>query len=62
MCFSGPRVSAPPPVAPPPPPDPSATELEEPADRRRKRAGSQLESLRMPLNPTGQPKQPRIGL
>ncbi len=61
MCFSQPK--APPPIAPPPPPAPSATELEEPGARRKKRGSpTDLESLRMPLNPTGLPKQPRIGL
>lgn len=63
MCFSQPRVSIPPPILPPPPPAPSATELEEPTARQRKRgAASQLESLRVPLNPTSTPRAPRIGL
>ncbi len=62
MCFgSAPKV--PPPVMPPPPPEPSATELEEPAAQRKKRGGpSTLESLRIPLNPTGQAGGPRLGL
>lgn len=63
MCLSQPKMKSPPPVAPPPPPDPSAVELEEPSARRKKPGeGSALEGLRMPLNSTGLPRTPRIGL
>lgn len=61
MCFSTPSVKAPPPIAPPPPPEPSATELQEPEERRKKRQ-SDLEMLRIPLNPTSTSQAPRVGL
>jgi hypothetical protein len=63
MCFATPNVKPPPPVAPPPPPAPSATELAPAKDLMNKKyKGSGLDSLRIPLNPTGLPQQPRIGL
>lgn len=63
MCFATPNSKPPTPVAPPPPPEPSATELDQPAAlKKRRAAGSGLDSLRIPLNPTGLSSQPRIGL
>lgn len=61
MCMpSAPKP--PPPVAPPPPPAPTATELEEPRKRKKAGAMSDLDELRRPLNPTGLPQTPRLGL
>lgn len=63
MCFATPSVKPPPPVAPPPPPEASATNLGQPGALTKKRAGgSGLDSLRIPLNPTGMANTPRIGL
>jgi hypothetical protein len=62
MCFATPSVKPPAPVTPPPPPAPTATQVEEPGARKRKRGTSELSQLRQPLNPTGLPYQPRIGL
>jgi len=65
MCFASPGFTknAPAPLAPPPPPPPSATELEPAKSGKRLRPGqTTLDSLRIPLNPTGTARQPRIGL
>jgi len=62
MCFATPNMKPPPPVAPPPPPEPSATEIATPGAKKKRGSGSGLDSLRIPLNPTGQPQQPRLGL
>jgi len=62
VCFSTPSVKPPPPLAPPPPPAPTATVVEPAGGKKKRRAPSDLEGLRIPLNPTGLPPAPRVGL
>lgn len=64
MCFAQSPPRPPPPTPVPPPPAPSAVRVEEAPGvaKKRNRGTSQLESLRIPLNPTNFQGGPRLGL